>query len=80
MNQLKQISQINDITFVHASGFIGGAKSFESTLRMALISLKTSWLKIIKLLLSLKWNWILANKNKLQPYRVNQVKYFIREE
>jgi uncharacterized UPF0160 family protein len=35
MDELRKISGIEDIVFVHVSGFIGGAKSFESTLRMA---------------------------------------------
>jgi uncharacterized UPF0160 family protein len=36
---LKKISGIEDIVFVHASGFIGGAKSYDSTLKMAKLSL-----------------------------------------
>lgn len=34
-----EVSGIPDIVFVHASGFIGGAKSYESTLKMAVLSL-----------------------------------------
>ena len=32
-------SGIPDVVFVHASGFIGGAKSYEGTLKMAVLSL-----------------------------------------
>ena len=34
-----KISGISDIVFVHASGFIGGAKSYEGALKMAELSL-----------------------------------------
>ena len=34
------ISGIEDVVFCHASGFIGGAKSYESALKMAVISLQ----------------------------------------
>jgi uncharacterized UPF0160 family protein len=37
--ELKTISGIQDIVFCHHGGFIGGAKSFESTLEMARRSL-----------------------------------------
>lgn len=37
--ELAKISGIDDVEFVHATGFIGGAKSYESVLRMARISL-----------------------------------------
>lgn len=37
--ELANISGIVDVEFVHATGFIGGAKSYESVLRMARISL-----------------------------------------
>ena len=37
--ELAKISGIEDIEFVHATGFIGGAKSYESVSRMARISL-----------------------------------------
>lgn len=37
--KLKELSGLDDITFVHATGFIGGAVSFESTLKMALMSM-----------------------------------------
>lgn len=37
---LQEVSGIEDIVFVHNSGFIGGAKSFDSTLKMAKISLE----------------------------------------
>ncbi|CAD8084210.1 unnamed protein product [Paramecium sonneborni] len=39
MEQLKNISGIDDIVFVHASGFIGGARSYENALKMAKLSL-----------------------------------------
>ncbi len=38
--KLAQISGIEDINFCHTSGFIGGARTFESALKMADISLK----------------------------------------
>lgn len=38
--ELAKISGISDITFVHSSGFIGGAKSFESILKMAELAIK----------------------------------------
>jgi len=37
---LVAVSGIPDIVFVHASGFIGGAVSYESVLKMALLSLE----------------------------------------
>ena len=37
---LQTVSNITDIVFVHNSGFIGGAKSLESAIRMSEISLK----------------------------------------
>lgn len=37
--ELVKISGIEDIVFVHSSGFIGGAKSYESALKMAEMSL-----------------------------------------
>lgn len=39
MEKLAAISGIQDIDFVHASGFIGGAVSRESTIRMGKLSL-----------------------------------------
>lgn len=39
IEELIKISQISDIIFVHNSGFIGGAKSFESAIKMAVLSL-----------------------------------------
>lgn len=41
-DELVGITGIEDIEFVHASGFIGGAKSYESALRMARTSLEIS--------------------------------------
>ena len=41
MELLKKISGLDDIVFVHASGFIGGAVSYESTLKMAIESLNS---------------------------------------
>lgn len=41
LNQLKEVSQIQDIVFCHNSGFIGGAQSLESSVLMAELSLKT---------------------------------------
>ena len=38
--KLAEISGISDIVFVHSSGFIGGAKSFESAMKIAVESLK----------------------------------------
>lgn len=38
-DELIKVSGINDIVFVHNSGFIGGAKSLESALKMAVMSL-----------------------------------------
>jgi uncharacterized UPF0160 family protein len=35
----KFILTIDDIVFVHVSGFIGGARSFESAFKMATLSL-----------------------------------------
>jgi len=40
MNELITVSGIPDIVFVHNSGFIGGAKSYESTLKMAIESIE----------------------------------------
>ncbi|EGR33761.1 hypothetical protein IMG5_039660 [Ichthyophthirius multifiliis] len=40
MDILKNVTGIQDIVFVHNSGFIGGAKSFQSTLKMALESIE----------------------------------------
>ncbi|EAR83677.1 melanocyte proliferating protein, putative (macronuclear) [Tetrahymena thermophila SB210] len=40
MTELKNVTKIDDIVFVHNSGFIGGAKSYESVLRMALESIE----------------------------------------
>ena len=40
MEYLKTISGIDDIVFVHASGFIGGARSYENSLKMAKLSLE----------------------------------------
>jgi uncharacterized UPF0160 family protein len=37
--KLAEISGIEDIIFVHSSGFIGGAKSYESAMKMAVTSL-----------------------------------------
>lgn len=39
MEKLKALSGIEDIEFVHATGFIGGAVSKESTIKMADLSL-----------------------------------------
>lgn len=39
MEKLKGISKIDDIDFVHANGFIGGAASLQSTIRMGVESL-----------------------------------------
>jgi uncharacterized UPF0160 family protein len=39
--KLKELSGINDITFVHATGFIGGAVSIESTLKMGEMSMES---------------------------------------
>ena len=38
-SKLIELSGINDITFVHANGFIGGAQTKESALKMAVLSL-----------------------------------------
>ncbi len=38
--KLAELSGIHDIVFVHSSGFIGGAKSFESAKKMAVEALK----------------------------------------
>ena len=38
--QLKEISGIDDIVFVHHSGFIGGAQSYDSALKMARLTLE----------------------------------------
>lgn len=38
-DELAQISGIPDVVFCHASGFIGGARSFESVMKMATLSL-----------------------------------------
>jgi len=40
MKELISVSGIPDIVFVHNSGFIGGAKSYESTLYMAVESIE----------------------------------------
>lgn len=40
MPELIAASGIPDIVFVHNSGFIGGAKSYESTLKMAVESIE----------------------------------------
>ena len=40
MQALKNISGIQDIVFVHNNGFIGGAQSYESALKMALVSIQ----------------------------------------
>ena len=40
LETLRKISGIEDIVFCHANGFIGGAKSFESSLKMAVMSLE----------------------------------------
>ena len=45
--QLKEISGFDDIIFVHNTGFIGGAKSLQSAVRMAELSL-LKWLIKIK--------------------------------
>lgn len=37
---MRTISGIDDIVFVHASGFIGGARSYENALKMARLSLE----------------------------------------
>ncbi len=37
---IAQVSGMDDIVFCHANGFIGGAKSYESTLKMAVLSLQ----------------------------------------
>ena len=39
--KLREISGIKDIVFVHHSGFIGGAKTFESALKMARVTLES---------------------------------------
>jgi uncharacterized UPF0160 family protein len=39
LETLRNLSGIEDIIFCHANGFIGGAKSFESSLKMAVMSL-----------------------------------------
>lgn len=41
LGKLKEISKIDDIVFVHHSGFIGGAQSFESALKMAVLTLES---------------------------------------
>ena len=41
-DELKQISGIQDIVFVHGSGFIGGATSQASALKMALESIEAA--------------------------------------
>lgn len=38
--KLKQLSGIQDIDFVHASGFIGGAVSQESVILMGVMSMQ----------------------------------------
>jgi len=42
LDSLKKISRIEDIVFCHNSGFIGGARSFESVLKMGLMSLDSN--------------------------------------
>lgn len=42
--ELVSLTGIQDIIFCHHSGFIGGAKSYESALKMAQISLSEEWL------------------------------------
>jgi len=37
---LKEKTGIEDVVFVHASGFIGGAKSFQGALRLAELSIE----------------------------------------
>ena len=39
LDNLRKVSNIEDIVFCHHSGFIGGARSFKSALNMAVISL-----------------------------------------
>ena len=39
LEKLRAVSGIPDIVFCHAAGFIGGARSYENTLKMAVISL-----------------------------------------
>jgi uncharacterized UPF0160 family protein len=41
LEELKKVSNIEDIVFVHSNGFIGGAKSLESALRMVDASLES---------------------------------------
>jgi len=36
---IAKISEINDVVFCHANGFIGGAESYESALKMAVLSI-----------------------------------------
>jgi len=38
--ELAKVSGIEDAVFCHANGFIGGAKSYESALKMAVLSLE----------------------------------------
>ena len=38
--KLKEVSGINDIIFVHSSGFIGATKSFESTMKAVRIAIE----------------------------------------
>ena len=38
--ELKKVSQLDDIEFVHHAGFTGGAKSFKTCLRMGEVSLE----------------------------------------
>ena len=41
MEKLKELSKIEDIDFVHATGFIGGAISKESAILMGLRSMES---------------------------------------
>lgn len=38
--KLKEVCKIDDVVFVHSSGFIGGARSYDSALKMAELSLQ----------------------------------------
>ena len=40
--ELSNVANISDCTFVHATGFLGGAKSYSSVLEMARKSLKNA--------------------------------------
>lgn len=39
---MKEKSGLSDIVFCHVSGFIGGARSYDSALQMAALSLEDS--------------------------------------